>query len=284
MNKPNFMSRNPDVLSDTHQDPEQAELIQLLASQIAPVVPQPPTVQALSARLVQRIARSAAQSQQFLTVRSRHGAWQILKPGIRFKLLWRGDYGNSVLVEFAPGASLPSHRHQWLEEGIVLSGGLQMGELDLAMHDYHVTPQGSHHGSIRSRQGALAYLRGTSLGQPEVAFKELLGGLLPFGKAQSRTIYSQDTTGWRTLKPGVKQKILYVDDGLCSSLCRLEPGAVADSHGHLEAEECMMLAGELFLGDILLRAGDYQLAPAGTHHEEVYTDVGALLFVRGAAA
>jgi len=44
----------------------------------------------------------------------------------------------------------------------------------------------------------------------------------------------------------------------------------------------MMLAGEVFLGDILLRAGEFQLAPAGSLHGEAYTDVGALLFVRGA--
>jgi hypothetical protein len=40
----------------------------------------------------------------------------------------------------------------------------------------------------------------------------------------------------------------------------------------------------VFLGDILLREGDYQLAPAGISHGEVYSDVGALLFRRGAVA
>lgn len=42
-----------------------------------------------------------------------------------------------------------------------------------------------------------------------------------------------------------------------------------------------MLDGDLFIDDLLLRAGDYQLAPAGSVHREVYTDVGATLFVRG---
>ena len=50
----------------------------------------------------------------------------------------------------------------------------------------------------------------------------------------------------------------------------------------MKDEECMMLQGEVFLGDILLRAGEYQLAPAGSLHGDVYSDVGATLFVRGA--
>jgi hypothetical protein len=45
----------------------------------------------------------------------------------------------------------------------------------------------------------------------------------------------------------------------------------------------MMLSGEIFLGDLLLRAHDYQFAPQGSSHGLVYTDVGALLFVRSAA-
>lgn len=37
---------------------------------------------------------------------------------------------------------------------------MQMGDLDLGPGDYHVSPQGSRHDQISSRQGALTYLRG----------------------------------------------------------------------------------------------------------------------------
>ena len=64
-------------------------------------------------------------------------------------------------------------------------------------------------------------------------------------------------------------------------LVRMAPGASVKAHGHALEEECMMLAGEAFIGDTLLRRGEFQLAPQGTEHGEVSTDVGALLFVHG---
>ena len=45
----------------------------------------------------------------------------------------------------------------------------------------------------------------------------------------------------------------------------------------------MVLSGEIFLGDILLQEGDYHIAPAGTEHLELFSDTGALFYVRGAA-
>ena len=46
---------------------------------------------------------------------------------------------------------------------------------------------------------------------------------------------------------------------------------------HPVDEECMMLSGEVFLGDILLQAGDYQHAPAGSEHLEMFSDTGAVI-------
>jgi hypothetical protein len=44
----------------------------------------------------------------------------------------------------------------------------------------------------------------------------------------------------------------------------------------------MILEGEIFLGDTLLSAGEYQWAPAGSKHAGLYSDVGATIFVSGA--
>jgi quercetin dioxygenase-like cupin family protein len=229
-----------------------------------------------------RVAQSIARQAGLLTVRLKDGAWQTLKSGIRFKPLWTGPEGSSVLIEFAPGASLLAHRHNWLEEGIVLRGGLQMGKLELGLFDYHVSPAGSRHAVIQSRQGALAYLRGTSLGHKPSVLRELLGGLLPLGGDPSLTVFANKNDNWLEVIEGVFKKDLWSDDTRVSRFYRLEPGARVAEHTHLLDEECMMLEGEVFLGDTLLRAGDYQLAPAGTLHGEVYSDVGATLFVRGA--
>lgn len=261
---------------------EQAELNRLLTENLAPLAQEPRQHQHISARLRQRIASSVAGHADLLTVRLTSGIWQDLKKGIRFKNLWSSAQGNSVLIEFTAGASLPVHRHNWLEEGLVLRGGLQMGELELGLFDYHASPAGSRHERIQSRQGALAYLRGTSLGDHTSVARELLGGLLPFKGAAAQTRYANDD-GWQQVAAGVFRKELYSDGILASRLYRMEAGGRIAAHTHAQNEECMMLSGELFLGDILLRAGEYQLAPVGSLHGEIYTDVGALLFVRGAA-
>ncbi|QJD31488.1 hypothetical protein GNH96_15345 [Methylococcus geothermalis] len=261
---------------------EQTELNELLAENLAPIELSSGTRAALRAGLMERIARSVAEHAGLLTVRLKDGAWQTLRRGVRFKPLWTGPAGSSVLIEFAPGASLPAHRHNWMEEGIVLRGGLQMGSLDLGPLDYHVSPAGSRHESIRSRQGALAYLRGTSLGSKSSVLRELMGGWLPFAGPASATVFAGKKDDWVEVGEGVMKKELCSDGTLASRFYRLEPGAKVPGHSHLQDEECMMLEGEVFLGDILLRAGEYQLAPVGSRHGEVYSDVGATLFVRGA--
>jgi quercetin dioxygenase-like cupin family protein len=260
---------------------EQTELHRLLLEGAAPVAPPLAMKQRLAARLDGRLAASVLAHAQLLTVRVKQGVWQTLTKGIRYKPLWQGPEGNSVLVEFAPGAALPVHRHNWLEEGIVLHGGLQMGQLDLGRFDYHLSPAHSRHGQISSKQGALAFLRGTSLGDKGRVFQELLGGLLPHPGGEAKTVYVGDE-GWERVHEGLYKKELYADRALSSRFYRLEPGTACPGHTHLDNEECLILSGEAFLGDMLLREGDYQLAPAGSVHGETYTDVGALLYVRGA--
>jgi quercetin dioxygenase-like cupin family protein len=260
---------------------EQTELNQLIMEGLAPIEPPPQQQEALRSRLMERVAFSTAQHAGLMTVRQKDGDWRTLKAGVRVKHLWTGPAGNSVLIELAPGAALPAHRHNWVEEGIVLRGGLQMDGLDMGPFDYHISPTGSRHSLIRSRQGALAYLRGTSLGHTPSVVRELLSGLLPFRGEPARTVFCKEE-GWVQIAPGVQKKELWSDGTLVSGFCRFAPGARFPGHAHPLDEECMMLSGEVFLGDILLRAGDYQLAAAGSVHGEVFSDVGALFFFRGA--
>ncbi|SJM95067.1 conserved hypothetical protein [Crenothrix polyspora] len=263
-------------------DSEQSELNHLLLAEIKPFQPSQISHQSVEARLKARIAQSVAHHAALLTVRAKKGVWQTLKTGIRFKPLWKGTCGNSVLVEFSAGATLPVHRHNWLEEGVVLRGDLHMGDLQLKQFDYHVSPPGSRHASIGSRQGALAYLRGTSLGDKSATLREIIGGLLPMQRGVATTVYN-DEEGWQELHPGVFRKQLLTDGVFASYFYRLEAGAQCDSHLHTQDEECVMLSGEVFIGDLLLRENDYQFAPKGSIHDDTYTDVGALLYIRGTA-
>lgn len=275
------MSNKPESL-DNFDESDQVKLDRLLLENLAPIPVNSQQHENLRNVLMERVALSIAKQTGLLTVRLKDGAWQTLKSGIRVKQLWKGPEGNSVLIEFSPGASLPAHRHNWLEEGIVLRGGLQMDDLELGQGDYHVTPAGSRHAPIRSRQGALAYLRGTSLGDKSEILLEVLGGLLPLGNDLSQTVFTDNKDNWQELGERVFTKELWFDNSRTSRFCRLEPEAKMPEHPCLFAEEYMILTGEVFLGDILLRAGDYQLVPAGRLRGEIYTDVGTTLFVRGA--
>lgn len=88
---------------------------------------------------------------------------------------------------------------------------------------------------------------------------------------------------WVPLAPLVKFKLLYEQGDTWSYLIRFDPGAVFPAHLHESDEECLVLEGEGYLGDIFLRAGDYHLARAGSRHGEVRTRTGALLFIRSRA-
>lgn len=258
------------------------ELNSLLLEQIAPIPVIADRQSAMRQGLMSRVASNIAKQADFLTVRAKHGEWHALKPGIRVKPLWQGLHGSSVLIEFAPGASLLPHRHNWLEEGIVLSGELQMAELTLGPLDYHVSPAGSRHAPIESKQGALAYLRGTSIGDNAHVLLEVIGGLLPFGKDSSRSVFAHEQETWLPVAAGVEKKILCTADDRTSAFYRFAAGGKLLQQFHKLEQEYMVLTGDVFMDDSLLRGGDFRLAPAGSRHEEVFSDVGATIFVRGA--
>ncbi|OQW75297.1 MAG: hypothetical protein BVN35_08795 [Proteobacteria bacterium ST_bin11] len=263
-------------------DPEQDQLNRLLLDSLSPIELSKVRHDMLKQDLLTRAAKSVANQAGLFTVRAKDGVWQALKNGIRVKQLWNGaEQGNSVLIEFAAGASLMPHRHNCLEEGIVLRGDLQMGNLRLGPLDYHASPAGSRHGGISSQHGALAYLRGTSLGDTHEVLREVLGGLVPFGQNRSLTVYADNTDAWQEIAPGLWKKPLWQDGARESCFYRLEADTYYPAGVHQGEQEYMMLEGDLFIDDRLLRAGDYQIAEAGSKHQEVYSDVGATLFVRG---
>ena len=86
---------------------------------------------------------------------------------------------------------------------------------------------------------------------------------------------------WKELTPLVQMKLLSAFDGAHSFLLRMAPGAVVPAHRHPADEECIVLEGEAWLGDIKVCAGDYHIARQGTKHGAVTSQTGALLFIRG---
>ncbi len=88
---------------------------------------------------------------------------------------------------------------------------------------------------------------------------------------------------WQRLGAGVEKKLLFSDPtiGCESYLLRLAPGTCLPNHHHKLAEECLMIEGDLSIGDLRLRAGDYHAAQPGSEHPEIATEHGALVYIRG---
>ena len=70
-------------------------------------------------------------------------------------------------------------------------------------------------------------------------------------------------------------------DGGMGCLLKLKIGAfrVPDKH-HID-EECVVLEGEVMIGDELVGPGTYHLAPRGMVHQAIRSEHGATLFIRG---
>lgn len=88
---------------------------------------------------------------------------------------------------------------------------------------------------------------------------------------------------WQPLGPGVTMKILHQDGDTLSYLLRLQPGASLPAHRHPRDEECLVLEGEMHIGEVVLGPGGYHLGRQGVLHDRLCSPGGALIFLRGAA-
>jgi anti-sigma factor ChrR (cupin superfamily) len=81
---------------------------------------------------------------------------------------------------------------------------------------------------------------------------------------------------------GVQVRRLFVDkpNNRMTAMFRMAPGTSYPQHVHDGPEECYVLDGDLHVGDdLVMRAGDYQRATPGSHHDVQWTEGGCLLLV-----
>jgi anti-sigma factor ChrR (cupin superfamily) len=100
------------------------------------------------------------------------------------------------------------------------------------------------------------------------------------GDAQRFVTVHRDDGKWEQLAPDIAMKILDSDESMQAFLLRLDAGARLPSHPHASDEMCFVLEGEAALGDLVVGAGDYHLARAGSMHGDVTTRTGCLLLIR----
>lgn len=240
---------------------------------------------AVRSRLLQRLAASRTEDAPMHTVRRGHAPRETLAPGVQAQGLYRAQPGLSRgpgeplrvrLLELAPGAILPvaalgalgAEARPGHGEWLVLQGRVQDAVLgiELGPRDYHVVPAGAGSPTWHTDTGALLFLR------------ESDAPALPGDVAYT---VRDGEAGWPEFAPGIRRRVLWQRQGQAALLYLADPGAQVPLHQHGHTEECLMVQGELFLDDLLLQTGDYQLAPAGTRHRVTETDTGAVLYAHG---
>ena len=221
----------------------------------------------LRSRVLQRVQASHAHESQFTTVRRDTAAWTWVNGSMRSMPLARTDFACSSVVVLNAGCSLPLDPAFTQVELVVMGGQASAGHEALARGEAACLPNNGTHIVRAEAAGARLFVR---LSAPDAPATTLL---------HFSTVHGED--GWDDFCPGVRIKPLWQGGERSSMLVRMQAGAGVNAHHHRLEEECLMLAGEAFVGDTLLRSGDYQLAPMGSRHGAVTTDVGALLYVHG---
>ena len=239
-------------------------------------------VPAVRSRLLERVTASRAAEAALTTARRTRVTRETLCASVVAQTLYcaptdraprPGEPLRARLIELAAGAQLApdllaarqqrTARHcEWL----VLSGSIDADGATLRQRDYQVIPAGHDLPALTSHDGALLFLRESEpLAGPAEAPSSMLDG----------------NAGWADFAPGIQRRVLWQRAGQAALLYFVQPGTQVPLHRHGHDEECLMLQGDLFLDDILLRPGDYQLAPAGTNHRITETDTGVVLYVHG---
>jgi quercetin dioxygenase-like cupin family protein len=182
------------------------------------------------------------------------------------------------------GAALPWPDDALGQELLVIDGALEAGSgrgelISLARHEYCIRDHAADVPLRAVGAGTSVYVRQRLVGLAQLPELEARWWRLAEGRAR---LVHRGSRRWTPVSAGVEVFALWGDRDVVSMLVRFAPGASVADHHHALDEDCLVLEGEMFLGDILLRLGDYQLAPAGGGHWGETSDVGVLFFFHGA--
>jgi hypothetical protein len=230
----------------------------------------------LRERLLGRVAESAARHQGMVTVRRRHLQPQTVAEGVQVRWIYEADATRArragepqrvALIELQAGARLTqglglAHRHS---EWLVVSGSVTLDGVALDTLDHHGHAASEREPVLATAAGATVYLRDN--------------GDEPSPAGTSRERLAQ----WEPFAPGIRRRLLWQAGNASAYLARAQLGAAVPAHGHRNDEECFMIGGELFTGDILICEHEFQLAPAGLRHGLVQAATDCLVYVRGDA-
>lgn len=145
------------MTSDLFDDPEHVEAVRCLAD-VPPVPPSP----VLLGSILDRIELEAAQPGFVFRTADTDKFKPTTQPGVTIRLLHTDRLSNrfSAYLRLEPGASLHPHAHEGVEECVVLSGSVRVGDRLLTAGDYQRAEPGHDHGEQTSPDGCLLFLTG----------------------------------------------------------------------------------------------------------------------------
>lgn len=111
----------------------------------------------LFASLAQTTASPAPAPDFFFTLRAKEGEWKESFPGIHIKQLFIDEKTGTVtsLFKLKPGAHAPLHRHDGIEQCLVLEGDFHVNDEVLGPGDFTSAMPGSVHHTAYTEGGAL---------------------------------------------------------------------------------------------------------------------------------
>ena len=103
----------------------------------------------------------------------------------------------------------------------------------------------------------------------------------PQGQTAPLTFVPRDAAWEPTAIPGIEVRRLFVDHDAdrVTMLVRMAPGTSYPAHRHGGPEDCYVIDGDLQVGDLVMRAGDYQRAAPGSGHVIQSTTGGCVLLI-----
>lgn len=253
----------------THPESPEDDMTPLLSEPFASAWATPASTGRMGERLGGRLQQSVDAERGMVTVRRRRTEPEALADGVHQRWLYRAPEGRALrpgeprtarLIELQPGARLDLAAAGG-REFLVVRGSLTVDGEPLGLRDFLLLPAGATP-QLASRDGAHVFVR------------EAEGPV-------ERTLVRDADAGWPEFAPGIRRRVLWTAGGQAALLYRADPGASVPVHSHGHDEECLMVQGELFLDDLLLQQGDYQLAPAGTGHRITETDTGVIIYAHG---
>ncbi len=253
-------------------------VMQALALEVAARSPgRMPADSALRQRLIRRVRDSAEHSRRMVTVRHGDTPWQIVEPGASVRALHDNGITRTRMIALQPGAAWQQHRPC---EVLVMQGQMRMSGVEHALptESFALCTSGASWAG-GGALGALLYVRELYGDRSGLPADEQTWWPAP---GAAPLVVPASEQGWLPFSAGVEIKPLHGSNASISVFARFAPGASVAAHGHGLDEDCIMLRGDLYLSDLLLREGEYQLAPAGTGHRGLASDGGAVLFFHGA--